>query len=395
MALVMFALTSLALAQAPAGYNYQESKAGRYVLPDPLALGDGSSVSSPQDWKQLRRPQLLALFTEHVYGVAPDQPVAWTASQRSEEPAFDGDAVRVLVDLTLTCQRRSLTLPLLIYRPPGKGPFPVFLGMNFCGNQSVYPDPGIPLGKGWVSNADDLGIINNRANEESRGGRSVRWPVEAIVGRGYALCTLAYGDLEPDVAAGFGSGAHRLLGEGDSEWGAIAAWAWGLSRVGDFLDQEPWVDRMALIGHSRLGKAALWAGATDQRFGLVISNNSGCGGAALSRRDFGETVKAINESFPHWFVRRFHSYNGREAELPVDQHELLALMAGRNLYVASAQADLWADPEGERLAVEAARPVFSLVGGAVGYHRRPGKHNVTPYDWERFLDFADANWKKP
>lgn len=320
--------------------------------------------------------------------------MSWSARVESQEAVFGGKAIRMLVNLDLRCEQRELTLPLLIYRPPGEGPFPVFVGMNFCGNQSIYPDPGIPLCQGWVSDTKDLGIKDNRASEESRGGRSGRWPVEAIVGRGYAVCTLAYGEAEPDdPKLAFEAGVHALLGEKEG-WGSIAAWAWTLSRVADFLEDEPWVERLAVVGHSRLGKTALWAGANDPRFGMVISNNSGCGGAALSRRDFGETIGSITESFPHWFVPRFASYAGREDELPVDQHQLLALMAGRCVYVASAEADLWADPEGERLAVEAARPVFELVGGSIGYHRRPGQHNVMPYDWERFLDFADAHWKR-
>jgi hypothetical protein len=390
--ILLLILSAAAWAQTPAGYNYDESKAGGEIPSDPLRMSDGSIVGSPKDWRDSKRPQLLALFSEHVYGPIPRAPVTWTARQ-SSETVFDGKAVRTLVDLTLSYEGRSLGLPLLIYRPPGEGPWPVFVGMNFCGNQTVYPDPGIPLSQGWVFNSDELGITGNRASVESRGGRSGRWPVEAIVGRGYALCTLAYGDLEPDVVQGYGSGVGELLGSRDVA--AIAAWAWGLSRVGDFLEQETWVDRVAVMGHSRLGKAALWAGANDSRFGLVVSNNSGSGGAALSKRNFGETVKATNQRFPHWFVAKFREYDDNEAELPVDQHELLALMAGRNLYVASAEADLWADPEGERLAVEAARPVFDLVGGAIGYHRRPGQHNVTPFDWERFLDFADAHWRSP
>lgn len=389
---LLLLMSTIVWAQAPSGpdFNYDESKVGSYTLPDPLRLSDGTMVSCPRDWRQARRPELLALFADHVYGLAPDMPVTWTVREQSQA-VFGGKAIRTLADLTLSLEGRSLTVPLLIYRPPGDGPWPVIVAANFCGNASVYPDPGIPLGEGWVSNAEDIGIKANKATEQSRGGRSMRWPVESIVRRGYAVCTFCYGDIEPDVDEGFGSGAHRLLGEG--EWGAIAAWAWGLSRVADFLEQKPWVSRIGVMGHSRLGKAALWAGANDQRFGLVISNDSGCAGAALSRRDFGETVKAINDTFPCWFVSRFHGYNEREAELPVDQHELLALMAGRNLYVASAEADLWADPEGERLALEAARPVFELVGGAIGYHRRPGRHNVMPYDWERFLDFADQKWK--
>ena len=381
------------LAWADPATNYDESKVGTYRLPDPLRFEDGRSVDTAEIWIQQRRPELLHLFTEHVYGVAPNVEVEVKASRREEALVFEGKAIRTLITLELSYEGRQLELPLLIYRPPGEGPWPVFLGLNFCGNQSVYPDAGIPLCRGWVSNAKDIGITENRATEKSRGGRSLRWPIESIVTRGYAVCTLAYGDVEPDVAeTAHTQGVHRLLGK-TREYGSIAAWAWALSRVADALSQEPWVDRFAVVGHSRLGKAALWAGANDPRFGLVISNNSGAAGAALSRRDFGETIADLTKNFPHWFVPRFATYAGREGELPIDQHQLLALMAGRSVYVASAESDLWADPEGERLAVEAARPVFNLVGGAIGYHRRPGMHNVTPYDWERFMDFADKNWK--
>lgn len=383
----------VSLAWADPATNYDEAKVGSYSLPDPLQMQDGRPVRSAVQWTKERRPEILAQFTEHVYGIAPQAPVRWNVIRREDETVFAGKAVRTLIDLELSCEGRKLLLPLLIYRPPGDGPWPVFVGLNFCGNQSVYPDSGIPLSQGWVSNAKDLDITENLATEKSRGGRSFRWPVEAIVARGYAVCTLAYGDVEPDAAElARTRGVHELLG-GRGEYGSIAAWAWALSRVADTLSQESWTGRLAVIGHSRLGKAALWAGANDPRFGLVVSNNSGAGGAALSRRNFGETFADLTHSFSYWFVPRFATYVGRENELPVDQHELLALMAGRCLYVASAEADLWADPEGERLALEAARPVFKLVGGAVGYHRRPGIHNVMPYDWERFMDFADEHWK--
>ncbi len=389
----VFCLLILMSGLAWAQPNFDEAKVGAYVLPDPLRQTDGKPVTGLREWSQLRRPELLALFSQHIYGLAPDKRVNWTVKSSSEQ-VLGGKAVRMLVTLTLSCEGRNLTLPLLIFRPSKQPARGVFLGLNFGGNQTVHPDPAIPLCQGWVINSRDMAITANRATEESRGGRAGRWPVEAIVDRGYALCTLAYGDLEPDVKEGFGRGVHRFLGdERDDSWGAIAAWAWGLSRVADFLEKEPWAGPLAVVGHSRLGKAALWAGANDERFGLVISNNSGCGGAALFRRNFGETVEKINASFPHWFRRRFHDYNGREAHLPVDQHQLLALMAGRHVYVASAEADLWADPQGERLALEAARPVFELVGGSVGYHCRPGRHDMTLYDWERFLDFAERNWK--
>ena len=412
-----WASPALALLVAAPLVGQEPERAGRLPEPDPLRLGADETVSSPREWFDVRSPEIRELFDRHVYGRMPGRPADMRFDVRDhKDRALDGVATRKQVTVRFGAAGREGSLDLLLYLPAERrGLVPVFLGLNFYGNHTVVDDPDVALCSSWLP-ARAAGVVDHRATDVARGTSMQRWSIRQTLLRGYGVATVYHGDLAPD-RPGFEGAVHPLFyREGQvtpesGEWGALAAWAWGLHRAMDYLVTDPDVDaqRVAVLGHSRNGKAALWAGATDERFALVISNQSGCGGAALSRRRVGETVKKINDRFPHWFCANFKAFDDRESELPVDQHMLIALIAPRPVLVCSAAEDRWADPEGEFAALAGADSVYRLLGteglavsempppgmlvrSTLGYHIRTGRHAIGPGDWTVFADFADRHF---
>ena len=396
--------------------NYDESKIPDYELPSLLTAKDGSKISTKDQWLKVRRNEVLSDFEDYMYGKIPVGEIDVEVEKGKELLAFDGKASMKEIKMTFSKNGRKQAMSILIFLPKANTKVPVFVGLNFYGNHTISDNPDISIPTSWSRNSDSFGISGNKPSEKSRGVRQNRWAIEKIIDRGYGIATIYYGDIDPDKDD-FTDGIHALFYENgqtkpkNDEWGSIAAWAWGLSRAMDYFEEDDAIDesRIAVMGHSRLGKTSLWAGALDERFAIVISNDSGCGGAALSRRQFGETVWRINNSFPHWFNDNFNKYSNNEGALPIDQHMLIALVAPRPVYVTSAQDDRWADPKGEFLSAYHAGPVYKLfdlkglpnekmpdvnqpVHKSVGYHMRTGGHDVKDYDWEKWMDFADMHF---
>lgn len=418
---IAFLLILLFTESAKSQANYDESKVPEYQLPELLISQDGKKITNADSWMKIRRPEIITLFEEHVYGEIPGKIKlsSWKVLEESNN-ALNGKAIRKQVLLTFKKNRKELDVNLLIYLPKDVEKAPLFVGYNFYGNHTIADDPEIVIPTSWSRNNKNLGITDNKPNEKARGARESRWAASKIIDAGYGLATIYYGDVDPDRYGNdgidFSDGVHPLLYKKGqtkplpNEWGAISAWAWGLSRAMDYFEKDNDIDKdkVIVMGHSRLGKTSLWAGALDQRFAIVISNNSGSGGAALSRRKYGERLGGMNNNFQHWFNDNLAKYDNDEDALPVDQHMLIALIAPRPVYIASAEEDRWADPKGEYLSGFHATPVYELFGKkglssnrmpevnqpvmtTIGYHIRSGKHDVTEFDWEQYIKFADIH----
>jgi (4-O-methyl)-D-glucuronate---lignin esterase len=392
--------------------NYDESQVGSYTLPDPLTFNNGQRLKSAHDWLR-RRQEILGLFEQNVFGRNP------TPASRTRFHHFDvdrnalgGRAIRKQITIHLTSLKTGPVETLLLYLPANaRKPAPLILALNFMGNQSVIPDPGVKRGMIWGFNTHE----KQEAQEDSR-GKDPEFEIEKILAHGYGFATIYYQEIEPDFEGGYARGIRPLfrspgqLEPAPDEWGAIGAWSYGLSRAMDYLERDSDVDgrHVGLMGFSRLGKTALWAGALDRRFAMVLSACPGEGGASLMRRNYGETIQNLVERFPYWFAGNFRKFAGKAEQLPVDAHELIALIAPRPVYVTAAEEDRWADPKGEFLALVAAGPVYELLGKkglgtdqmpeinqpimhTLGFHIRTGKHAVTDFDWDQFMTFAMMN----
>jgi pimeloyl-ACP methyl ester carboxylesterase len=361
-------------------------------LPDPLVSKSGAKIESADAWLNTRRPEILELFRKHIYGRAPvgrPDDLKFEVFDSAQD-AMEGKATRKQVKITYRGPGGEGAIKLVLFIP-NNAPKPVPCMLLICNRPTTNIDP-------------------------TRAEKSPFWPAEEITARGYAAAAFFNGDIVPDKHDGFKSGVFAIFDKSPrppDAWGTIAAWAWGASRALDFLETDKAIDakRVAVVGHSRGGKTALWAGAEDERFAMVVSNDSGSTGAAIARNKTGERVKDINKGFPHWFNENYKAYADRENDLPVDQHMLAALIAPRLLYIASASEDSWAYPKNEFLAAVHASPVYELLGvkgigstefpapenpiheGRIGYHLRSGKHNLTEYDWQRYMDFADRHMK--
>lgn len=416
LSLLLVMINSVAAALPP-GVIEDESKVPPYTLPDPLICQDGTPVKDAKTWLEKRRPELMRLFETEVYGktlLGRPERMRWVTLEEKKD-ARGGKATRSRIAVLFDGREDGPRMEMLVYLPnDAKGPVPIFLGLNFEGNYATTTEKDIPLPTYWLNNAPEFGVTNHAAVESARGHESGRWQYDYALEHGYGVATAGYCEIDPDFDDGFTNGVHVLARpQGPGDWGSIGAWAWGLSRAMDVLQTLPRVDsrRVVAMGHSRLGKTVLWAGAQDNRFAAIISNDSGAGGAALSKRIFGERIENLNKTFPHWFCKNYARYNGKEELCPIDQHELIALLAPRPVLINSATEDLWADPKGEFLSGVAAAPVYRLLGtdgiarqdwpapgelvaSRISYFLRPGKHDVTLEDWKAYVAFADRQLKK-
>jgi hypothetical protein len=411
--IILFVITNSLSAQFVP--NYDESKVGEYTLPEVLKQQNGMAITSISDWENERRPELLDLFSSQMFGKTPKQKldVAYEVLAEDDNELGGIASSRQILFTFSNSKGKTHTMQMLIYYPKNvSGKVPAFLVFGY-GNETIIENENIIPSPATVKRLEQNGGTINRGNSKSR------WPLSEIISQGFALATVSISDLYADRK---GSEAqeqsimtlfddYSIVKNNPDSWRALGVWAWGMSRALDYFETDNRIDptKVAVMGHSRVGKASLWAGAQDPRFAIVFSNNSGCGGDKIARRNYGESIGRITSEFPYWFCENYSSYAGRENEMPWDQHMLVALIAPRPVYIGSAQEDQWADPKGQFLGGYHASPVYELYSKKgldtdimpalhspimhdVGYHIREGVHDVTDYDWKCFLTFAKKHF---
>jgi hypothetical protein len=395
--------------------NEDESKIPPYTLPDVLKMQDGTPVKTADDWTKKRRPEILKLYQDNVHGHTPNARLKDLAFDvvESDPRALGGSAHRKQIVVRFSKDPAAPVMHVLLYTPANaKGPVPTFLALHFNGNWAIVDDPGVALYEIW--NRKDGKKMMPPADVKR--GSSAEWDIPLILSRGYGVAAVYYGDIEPDLDGGAGLpfGVRPLFYQsgqtapGPKDWGSIGAWAWGMSRTLDYLQTDRDVDgqKVIAVGQSRLGKTVLWAGAQDERFALVVASCSGEGGAALSRRDYGENLDNMTSTYLYQFCDDFKKYYKNWDALPVDAHFLISLIAPRPLFLNTGSLDQWSDPKGEFLAAQAASPVYALFGKKgladlelppvdtpvlrdIAFHEHTGRHAILATDWKAFLDFAD------
>jgi len=392
--------------------NYDESKVPTYSLPNPLVLQNGRPVKDAKTWYKERRKEILGLFESEQFGKSPDRSKVTYKVFDAGTLVFNGKAIRKQLTIYFTADTSNYKADLLMYLPAKtKTPAPLLLQIAFAPNCRAVDDPGIRQGAMW--NKDGKRI------PASEGRKFGSLDVEKFISNGIGVATIYYGDIEPDFPQGtkYGIRGHYLkpgmTDPAPDEWGAIAAWSWGLSGVMDYLETDKQVDskKVALFGVSRLGKTVLWAGANDERFGMVIASCSGEGGAALSRRQYGETIKHMIDPTRYFyqFCANRAKYGDDPNSCPVDAHMLVSLIAPRPLLLQTGDTDNWSDPKGEFMAAVAAGPVYKLLGkkgletdvwpaagkpilNDLGYFMHAGGHGAQPSDFDIFLDFMKMHF---
>jgi len=395
--------------------NYDESKVGTYTLPDPLVLTNGRKVRDAKTWYAERRPEILRMFEDIQYGRVPGRPAdLWFNTTEASAPAFDGKAVRRQVTVYFTKDTAGPKADLLLYLPANaRGPVPMLLNVSFSPNAATIDDRGVKLGMMW--SRDGKRVPTPAPRPGAGFGRMNPLP---FLAQGFGVATVYYGDFDPDFAGGFLLGLRSTYAAAGQtapkpdEWGTVSAWSWGLSRVMDYLETDRDVDakRVALVGVSRIGKTVLWTAARDTRFALVIASCSGESGAALSRRNYGETVAHMTAPtrYAYQFAGNYATYGNRVNELPMDGHMLVSLVAPRPVLLQTGDTDFWSDPRGEFLSAVAAEPVFTLLGArglgtdqmpapgvailhTLGFYEHSGGHGTVPADWDVFLRFLQMH----